>query len=153
MRKPPSKGGFVVCRGGRLGSTFSSGSTRPEAGEDVVAIRREEVPIRRPGDPRARRPAAAAQHLACAELRLRIVRVGIGRELREEQEIRRRPFPDVADHLPAAERAVGLGAGGDVDWPVESMVQIVTGGRGRRIAQGYRRRTPAIGLGGCWPPP
>src|SRR5262249_46883896 len=86
-----------------------------EAGEDVAAVGREEVAIGRARDAGARCPAAAAQDLARSEPGLRVVLVGIGGEAGERQEIRRRPFPDIADHLAAAEGAVAGRQRGDID--------------------------------------
>src|SRR5436190_1855123 len=99
-----------------------SQGTGAEAGEDVVAIRREEIAVRGPRNARTRGPAAAAQYLARAEPGLRVVRVRIGGKPGERQKVRRRPFPDVADHLPAAEGAVALGARRNIDRPVEGKV-------------------------------
>src|SRR4029434_888014 len=70
------------------------------------------------------RPATATQHLAAAEPRLRVVLVGIGIEAREGQEVRRGPFPDIADHLAADEGAVALAKGRDIDRPVAREVEM-----------------------------
>src|SRR5262249_29372102 len=47
-----------------------------------------------------------------------------GGEARERHEVRRRPFPHVADHLSAAESADASPTGGDVDWTVEGEIKI-----------------------------
>src|SRR5260370_13722149 len=98
-----------------------------EAGEDVVAVGREEVAIGRAGDARTGGPAAASQHLACAEPGLRVVLVGIGGEPCEPLEVGGRPFPDIADHLAPAGGAVAVRAGGNIGRPVEGVVEVGAG--------------------------
>src|SRR5262249_46526858 len=111
-----------------------SQSAGTEAGEYVVAVGREEIAIGRAGDARTAGPAAAAQHLARAEPGLRVVLVGVGREPAERLEVGRGPFPHVADHLPAAEGAVAVSQGVDVDRSVKSVVEVGMGWRRRLLA-------------------
>src|ERR1051326_1873996 len=89
------------------GVQFSE-SAGTEAGKYVVAIGRKEIPIGRPRNPCAARPGAAAQYLSRAEPRLRIILIRIGDKAGKRRKVGGRPFPDIADHLPAAERAVAL---------------------------------------------
>src|SRR5262249_14579906 len=85
-----------------------------DAGDDVVAVGCKKVAVARTRNARAGRERPAAQHLAGVEPGARIVFVRISREARERHEIRCRPFPHVADHLSAAERAVARGTGGHI---------------------------------------
>src|SRR5438094_9519771 len=77
-----------------------------EAGEDLAPLR--QVPVAEgvaDGD-RARRPRAAAQHLvAAADVGRRVLAVRKRLETGIGLEVARRPLPDVADHLMAAEEA------------------------------------------------
>src|SRR5690242_20419525 len=77
--------------------------------EDVAPLPHVEVAPGPADQPRARRPAAAPEHLLGAEVRLRILLVRIADETGIRRERVRHPFPDVADHLPAADRAVAGG--------------------------------------------
>src|SRR5262249_16988459 len=52
------------------------------------------------------RPTAASQDLVGSEPRRRVLFVRVRHESRIGQEVATRPFPDVADHLPATESAV-----------------------------------------------
>src|SRR5262249_61410566 len=74
-----------------------------KSGDDVVALGREEVAVERTRDACTRGEASPAQHLARVEPRLGIIFVWVGGEAGERHEIRRRPFPHIADHLPASE--------------------------------------------------
>src|SRR6516162_6998045 len=81
-----------------------------KSGDDVVALGREEVAVTRTRDPRTGGEASPAQYLARIEPRLRIIFVWVRGEAGERHKIRRRPFPHIADHLPASEGAVACGA-------------------------------------------
>src|SRR6516165_9576918 len=81
-----------------------------KSGNDVVALGREEVAVARTRDPCTGGETSSAQHLARIEPRLRIILVWIRGEAGERHEIRARPFPHIASHLPASERAVASGA-------------------------------------------
>src|SRR5262245_1366963 len=95
-----------------------------EARADVAAIGREEVAIAVVDHPSPRRPGAAAQHLAGAEPGRGVVLVDVGREPGKRIKGARRPFPGIADHLPAAPGAVAGGAGADVDAAKGDAVEI-----------------------------
>src|SRR6266480_1483202 len=98
--------------------------TGSEAGEYVISIGWKEIPECWPGQPRACRPGAAAQHLSRAEPGLRIVAVGIRRKSWKWREVRGGPFPDIANHLPATKGAVAARAGRDIRRPVKGKIQI-----------------------------
>src|ERR1700694_3437600 len=78
----------------------------PEAGEEVAALAHEEVAPGVADEACARRPGAAFEDLLVAEIRLRIFLICIANEAGIRPEGIRHPFPDIADHLPATERAV-----------------------------------------------
>src|SRR5712691_9551899 len=103
-------------------------------GDDVVALGREEVAIAGPRQARAGRPRSAAQRFSGAEPRLRIILVRVRGEAGKRQEIRGRPFPHVAEHLPAAERAVACWERCDVDRRREGEIEIGVPMVGRRLA-------------------
>src|SRR6516165_2814684 len=112
--------------------------TSPKAAKYVIAIRRKEIPVRGAGESPAGCPTPAAQYLAFAEPGLRIVLVRIRSKSRKRHEVRRRPFPDIADHLPAAEGAVALGVSRDIERSVKSKIQIRVLMRWRGSAPGPR---------------
>src|SRR5262249_61390949 len=68
--------------------------------------------------------AAAGQRLVGGDPRLGVVLVRVGGEAGERHEPRRRPFPPISAHLPAAERAVAGRAGGGVDRPCMGKIEI-----------------------------
>src|SRR6266508_5442853 len=107
-----------------------------EARADVAAVRREKVAIAVADHPSSRRPRAAAQNLAGAEPGRGIVFVDVGREARKWIEGACCPFPDVADHLPAAPGAVAFGAGADIDAAERNAVEIGPRRAGRGLAPG-----------------
>src|SRR5215469_1481964 len=123
--------------------------TSPEAAKYVIAIRRKEIPVRGAGESSAGCPTPAAQYLAFAKPWLRIVFIRIGSKSRKRHEVRRRPFPNIADHLPAAEGAVAPGAGCDIERSVKSKIQIciLVRRRGTTPRPGtlHRGQTPAVG--------
>src|SRR5262245_39687441 len=85
-----------------------------EAGEALAALR--EVPVAEgvPGDERLRGPRATAQDPeALAEEDLAVLGVGESNEPGVGREIARRPLPDVAQHLMAAEEADAARVGAD----------------------------------------
>src|SRR5262249_14257231 len=96
----------------------------PESRKDVIAIRSEEIPVARPGNPCARRPASAAQHFSFPKPWLRIILVGVGCKSWERGEVGGRPFPDITDHLPAAECAVATRASRNIHRSIERKIQI-----------------------------
>src|SRR5258708_1586060 len=110
---------FVKCLIAVEAAPACSQGAGAEPGDDVVALRREEVAIAGARNPRAGGERSPAQHLARIEPRLRIVFVRVRGETRKRHEIRRRPFPYIAYHLAASERAVALGAAGDIQRPGE----------------------------------
>src|SRR5712691_4030508 len=132
-------------RSEHLCSAFAPSSQRAgaEAGDDVVAVRREEVAVARARDPRAGGEASPAQHLARIEPGLRIVFVRVRGEAGKRHEIRGRPFPQVADHLPAAEGAVAWGASGDIDRSFEGEIEVGAVAARRRLAP----RPAALAIG------
>src|SRR5262249_45243906 len=75
--------------------------------------------------------------------RLRIIFVWIGGEARERHEIRARPFPHIAGHLPASERAVAGGAGRDIERILEGKIEVGALAARRRIAP----RPAALAIG------
>src|SRR3990170_31257 len=81
----------------------------PETGEDVPPVTHEEIAPRAPHKARTGRPAAALQHLLRPKIRLRVLFVRVTLEARVRLEGVGHPFPDVADHLAAAEGAVASG--------------------------------------------
>src|SRR5215469_5025264 len=112
--------------------------TSPEAAKYVIAIRRKEIPVRGAGESSAGCPTPAAQYLAFAKPWLRIVFVRIQSKSRKRHEVRRRPFPDIADHLPAAEGAVARGVSRDNERRVKSKIEIRVLMRWRGSAPGPR---------------
>src|SRR5262249_13662091 len=92
--------------------------------DDVVALGREEVAVARTREPCTGGETSPAQHLARVEPRLRIILVWIRGEARERHEIRGRPFPHIADHLPASEGAVAGGAGSNIERTVEGEIEV-----------------------------
>src|SRR5215813_12706741 len=107
-----------------------------KSGDDVVAFGREEVAVERTRDACTRGEASPAQHLARVEPRLRIILVWVRGEAGERHEIRRRPFPHIADHLPASEGAVACGAGSDLERIVEGEIEVGAFAARRRLAPG-----------------
>src|SRR5262249_57079795 len=95
-----------------------------KSGNDVVALGREEVAVARTRDPCTGGETSSAQHLARIEPRLRIILVWIRGEAGERHEIRARPFPHIAGHLPASERAVAGGAGRDLERVLECEIEV-----------------------------
>src|SRR5258707_13025144 len=63
-----------------------------------------------PEQPGSGRPAAAAQDLVVSKPGLRVFLIGIDDEPGIGQEVRAGPLPDIANHLPAAKRAIALTA-------------------------------------------
>src|SRR5262245_63638491 len=94
-----------------------------KARDHVVALGREEVAVAGTRDPRTGGETSPAQHLARVEPRLRIILVWVRGEAGERHEIRGRPFPHIADHLPASEGAVAGGAGSDIERVVEGEME------------------------------
>src|SRR5262249_56678844 len=89
----------------RARSAWGVASTA-EAGEELAALRQVPVAEGVAGDQGLRRPGPAAQHLvALAEVDLRVLGIREGDEAGIGREIARRPLPDVAEHLMAAEVA------------------------------------------------
>src|SRR5262245_61710546 len=107
-----------------------------KSGDDVVALGREEVAVARPREPRTGGETSPAQHLARVEPRLRIILVWVRGEAGERHEIRGRPFPRIADHLPASEGAVACGASRDIERIVEGEIEGGAFAAGRRLAPG-----------------
>src|SRR5262249_41543541 len=91
---------------------------------DVVALGPDEVAVARTREPCTGGETSPAQHLARVEPRLRIILVWIRGEAGERHEIRGRPFPHIADHLPASEGAVAGGAGSDIERTVEVEIEV-----------------------------
>src|SRR5262249_18350014 len=115
----------------------------PKSGDDVVALGREEVAVARTRDPCTGGEASSAQHLARIEPRLRIIFVWIGGEAGKRHEIRGRPFPHIAAHLPASERAVAGGAGRDSERILEGEIEVGAFAARRRLAP----RPAALAIG------
>ncbi len=84
----------------------SSYGTCSEPGPYVATVRLVEIPPRVPQKPSPRRPGASAEHFVRVEPRLRVFFIRIDDEARVRTEARARPFPDVADHLPASPGAL-----------------------------------------------
>src|SRR6185436_6581670 len=85
-----------------------------EAGEDLPALRKSPIAERVPRDEWLRGPRSAAQHLvAAAEMDRRVLGVGEDLEAGIGLEVARRPLPDAAEHLVAAEVADAGGKGTD----------------------------------------
>src|SRR3990172_4014608 len=108
---PPS--GFCEVdrrRGSRrcAGSRAAPGSGRAgaKAGEDIVPVRRVEIAEGIEEQTTAGGPAASPQHFLLAERGGRVLRVGVELESRVGLKGVGGPFPDIAEHLPAAEGAV-----------------------------------------------
>src|SRR3989442_11817815 len=122
-----------------------------EARQHVAPIRRVEVPpgVAQQASPGC--PAAAAQHLVRSrEPGLRILLVRVGDEAWVGLEIARGPLPDVADHLPAAVRAVAGGMAPDVDPPSGTAVEVRAALVLRVVSPG---ESPLPRPGGPQPPP
>src|SRR5207248_10439732 len=92
-------------------------STGTQAGPDIAPVRSIEIPPGVAQKPGLRGPAAAAQDLVGPEPRLGIFFVRIGDKTGIRQKIVGRPFPDIADHLPAAEGTVSRGQSSHVNGP------------------------------------
>src|SRR5262245_17537394 len=107
-----------------------------KCGDDVVALGREEVAVSRTLEPCPGGETSPAQHLARAEPRLRIILVWIRGEAGERHKIRGRPFPHIADHLPASEGAVARAAAGDIERTVEGEIEVGAFLARRRFAPG-----------------
>src|SRR6516225_9630264 len=101
---------LAVARGSvmelRAGEPPALQFARSEAGPDIAAARRVEVAPGVADQPSARGPAAAAQDFVGAKPGLGVFLVRVGHEAGIGTEIVGAPFPDVADHLAAAEDAV-----------------------------------------------
>ena len=96
----------------------------PESGKDVIPIGRKEIPIPGPGDPCARSPASATQHFSSSKPWLGIILVGVSGKSGKRCEVGGCPFPNITEHLSAAECAVACRAGGNVERGVEGKVEI-----------------------------
>src|SRR5205823_15096536 len=120
----------------------------PEAGEDVASLTLEEVAPRAADQARARRPAPALEYVLLAEMRLGVFLVGIAGESRIRLKRVGDPFPDVADHLPAADRTVAVGQRAHVDRPTGEEVEVrALAGRGR-VAPGEAMISSGRGIEG-----
>src|SRR5689334_16289581 len=107
--------------GGERASPRAGAETR----EHVAAVGGVEVAEGVSQEPAAGGPAAAAQDLVRRpEPGLRVFLVWIGDESRIGGEIARGPFPDVAEHLPAAVGAVAFRVRGHVHRPAGAAVEI-----------------------------
>src|SRR6266536_5353867 len=78
-------------------------------GPDITAVRLIKIAPRVPDEPGPCGPAAATQHFVGVEPGFGVFLVGIHHETRIRPEGRAGPFPDVSDHLPAAETALAFG--------------------------------------------
>src|SRR5262245_44775422 len=96
--------------------------TKPR--ENVATVRRKKIAVVVVDHTRTRGPGPAAQDLAGAEPRLRILLIGIGGEAGKRSKRTRGPFPYIADSLPAAPGAVARSTGGDIDDAERAAVQI-----------------------------
>src|SRR5260370_12763271 len=67
-----------------------------------------------PEQPGSGRPTAAAQDLVVSKPGMRVFLVGIDDEPGIGQEVRAGPLPDIANHLPAAKRAIAFAASSNV---------------------------------------
>src|SRR4030042_5874125 len=107
--RPAAIGAAPSLAGSR--SAPGSGRAGAEAGEDVVAVGRVEIAegVAEQAGPRG--PAASPQHFLLAERGGRGLRVGVELQSRVGLQGVGGPFPNVAEHLPAAEGAVA-GRGG-----------------------------------------
>src|SRR5437660_11527999 len=107
----------------------------PEPRENVAPLLGEIIPPRIADQAGPRSPAAATQHFSlAAEPRLGIFFVRIHYEAGIWQEVRRGPFPDIADHLPATEHAVARGQRGSWTTASASCVQMRPFRHGRLAA-------------------
>src|SRR5206468_7393358 len=86
-------------------------------GPDVTAVRLIKIAPRVPDEPGPCGPAAAAQHFVGVEPGFGVFLVGIHHETGIRPEAGAGPFPDVSDHLPAAETAIASGKCGDIHAP------------------------------------
>src|SRR6266516_2364 len=93
----------------------SSNGAGPEASPDVPPLRPVEVAPGAADEARARGPAPAPQHLVRVKPRLGILFVRIHDKARVRREVAARPFPDIADHLPAARGAVAGGKSAHIE--------------------------------------
>src|SRR5215471_16167172 len=100
---------------------FGAGS---ESGEDVAALAHVEVSPGVADEEGARGPATALQHLLRAEIGLRVLLVRVADEARIRLEGVDDPFPDVPDHLPAAEGAIARGKGPHVHGSRGAVVEV-----------------------------
>src|SRR5262249_30892862 len=91
----------------------------------------------------------AAQHLSFSKPWLRIIVVGVGGKSGKRCEVRGRPFPNITDHLPAAECAVATRASRNIERTVERKVEICMIARRQHLAPGPNsfglRETPSSG--------
>src|ERR1700720_15998 len=94
---------------------LSSSSAGAKPGDDVVALGGEEVAVERTCKSCAGGEASAAQHLARVKPGLQIILVRIRGETGKRHKVGCRPFPHIADHLPAPEGAVARSASRDVE--------------------------------------
>src|SRR5919204_2381869 len=120
----------------RQRGVVTSACRRPEAGEDIPAVALEEVAPRGADEARARGPASALEHVLGAEVRLRILAVGVAHEPRVRFEGIRHPLPHVADHLPAADRTVARRQRAYVERAAGAVIEIRALGRGWPVAPG-----------------
>src|SRR6185295_18313257 len=80
--------------------------TGAEPRPNVATIRRVEVSIAVINELRTSRPTATAKDLVIPKPRFGILFVRTGDEAGIRSEVAGRPFPYVADHLPASKRAI-----------------------------------------------
>ena len=69
-------------------------------------------------------PTAATEHLVIPKPGLGIFLVRAGDKPRIRTEVARRPFPYIADHLPASEGAVAVGARRDIERSVDREIEV-----------------------------
>src|SRR5207247_10908955 len=98
------------------------------------------------GQWRARRPAPGLEYVLLADMRLGVFLVGIAGEPRIRLERVGDPFPDVADHLPAADRTVAAGQRADVDGSTSEVVEVRALGLRRCLAPGEAMLTSRRGI-------
>src|SRR5215467_8712469 len=130
-KPPPCSSGITASRSWfprgykdpRFQRALHRASSKPR--ENVTPLFGEIVPPGIADQAGPRGPTAAAQHLAlAAKPRFGIFFIRIRDETGVRQEVRRRPFPDIADHLPAPERAVARRQSADRDGLVASRIQM-----------------------------
>ena len=85
---------------------LSLNRTGAESRPDVATIRRVEVSIAVMNEARTSRPATAAKDFMIPKPRFGILFIRTGDEAGIRFEVASRPFPHVADHLSASERAI-----------------------------------------------